>query len=53
MSTIVHFVRDEHAATAIEYCMIAGCIAVAIVAAMTQIGVNVNTLYLSAANGLK
>jgi pilus assembly protein Flp/PilA len=35
---IKRFLRDQSAATAIEYCMIAGLISLAIVGGATQIG---------------
>lgn len=38
-------VRDESGATAIEYGLIAGLIAVAIIVALTTVGTNLNTLF--------
>lgn len=40
---IVRFARDEDGATAIEYALIAGCISIAIVGAVTSIGSSVYT----------
>jgi pilus assembly protein Flp/PilA len=43
--TFRRFMRDERAATAIEYAMIAAGIAVAIVAAVNSLGVSVVALF--------
>jgi pilus assembly protein Flp/PilA len=43
--TILRFARDERAATAIEYAMIAAGIGVAIVAAVNALGVSVVGLF--------
>lgn len=43
------FLRDEDAVTAIEYGLIAALIAVVIVAAVTLVGTNLNTLFASVA----
>ena len=43
--TIRSFLRDERAATAIEYAMIAGGIAVAIVTAVNALGDTVRAMY--------
>lgn len=45
------FVRDESGATAIEYALIAGCISIAIVAAVTSIGTTLNNTFTSVKNG--
>ena len=44
--------RDDLGATAIEYGLIAGVIAMVIIAALTLLGGEVQTLFLSAANAL-
>jgi pilus assembly protein Flp/PilA len=47
------FWLDRNGATAIEYCLIAGIISIAIVAGATTIGTRLRTqYYLAAANGL-
>lgn len=43
--TFRRFLRDERAATAIEYAMIAASIAVAIIAAVNSLGVSVKGMY--------
>jgi pilus assembly protein Flp/PilA len=48
--TICRFVRDDRAATAIEYAMIAAGISVAIAAAVTALGTSVTGLYDSVLN---
>jgi len=47
-----HFLRDERGATAIEYAMIAGGIAVAIVAAVNSLGVTVLGMYETIKNAM-
>lgn len=42
MTKLSAFLRQESGATAIEYCIIAGCIALAIVVSLTTIGTKVN-----------
>jgi pilus assembly protein Flp/PilA len=49
--SIRRFIRDEEAATAIEYAMIAGGIAVAIVAAVNSLGLSVLGLFQSVQAG--
>jgi len=44
-SSVNGFVQDETGATAIEYGLIAGLIAVAIVAATTTLGTNISSLF--------
>lgn len=46
------FVRDERAATAIEYAIIAGTISIAIVAAVRLIGTSLNATFTSVKSGL-
>jgi pilus assembly protein Flp/PilA len=43
------FVADERGATAIEYGLIAGCIALVIITAVQQLGATTNVLYQLAA----
>ena len=47
------FVRDESGATAIEYSLIAGGIALAIIAAVKGIGPKLNTTFSSISSQLK
>ena len=51
--TIIRFVRDESAATAIEYAMIAGLLSIAIVAAVQGIGSTLNGTFTVISTGLK
>jgi pilus assembly protein Flp/PilA len=51
--TILRFVRDESAATAIEYAMIASGIGVAIAATIVNLGSTVKGLYSSVATAMK
>ena len=44
-ATLSRFLRDERGATAIEYAMIAGGIAVAIVVATTTLGTTLTNVY--------
>ena len=50
--TIRSFLRDERGATAIEYALIAGSIAVAIVAAVNSLGDTVKGLYETVATAM-
>ncbi|MGB7036061.1 MAG: Flp family type IVb pilin [Xanthobacteraceae bacterium] len=53
-ATLLHrFLRDEEAATAIEYAMIASGIAVAIAAAIVTLGSTVNGMYASVLTAMK
>ena len=45
LSHIKSFVANDDGATAIEYGLIAGLIAVAIVTAVTAVGTNLNTMF--------
>jgi pilus assembly protein Flp/PilA len=45
ISQIKSFVANDDGATAIEYGLIAGLIAVAIVTAVTLVGTNLNTMF--------
>jgi pilus assembly protein Flp/PilA len=53
MTTLRNFMRDEKGATAIEYGLIAACISVAIIAAVTTVGSNLNTTFSNVSNALK
>jgi pilus assembly protein Flp/PilA len=52
MSLIARFLRDQKAATAIEYGLIAAGIAVAIVATVIGVGSDLNATYTSVDNAL-
>lgn len=45
MTKVRSFLRDRSGATAIEYCLIAGFIALAIVAGATTLGVKLNAKF--------
>jgi pilus assembly protein Flp/PilA len=47
------FVKDDSAATAIEYGLIAGGIALAIVAAVQALGTTLNTTFTNVSTGLR
>ena len=53
MMKLISFFRDEKAATAIEYGLIAAGISVAIIVAVTTTGTNLNTTFTSVSNALK
>ena len=48
-----NFAADTGGATALEYTLVASLIAMVIVAALTNIGTQVNRMIVSAANGLR
>jgi pilus assembly protein Flp/PilA len=50
---ILRFLRDDTGATAIEYALIAGGIAVAIVAAVNGLGTQVNSMFTGVSTALK
>ena len=50
---IVRFFRDENAATAIEYGLIAAGIAVAIIVVVQSLGSQLNTTFSSVSSALK
>jgi len=50
---ITKFAKDQSAATAIEYGLIAALISVAIIAALTSVGTNLGTTFNSVASNLK
>ena len=53
MKTLVRFVKDELAATAIEYCLIASLISIVILVAVNGIGTTLNTTYTTVSTALK
>ena len=52
MTKLRAFLRDENGATAIEYGLIAACISVAIILAVTGVGSNLNTTFTNVSNAL-
>jgi pilus assembly protein Flp/PilA len=50
---VARFVKDESAATAIEYGLIAAGISVAIIATVQALGTNLNTTFSSVSTALK
>jgi len=53
MHMLRSFLQCERGATAIEYAIIAGGIAIAIVAAVNSVGTPLNTTFTSVASGVK
>ncbi len=53
MSKVMHFIRDESGATAIEYALIASLIAVVIITAVQTVGNNISTVFTEVGNNLK
>jgi pilus assembly protein Flp/PilA len=53
MTLIVRFLKDENAATAIEYGLIAAGISVAIIAVVNGLGTKVKTTFSSISSQLK
>jgi len=51
--TILHFLRDETGATAIEYGLIAAGISIAIIAVVASLGSSLNTTFTSVQTALK
>ena len=49
---VSRFVKDETGATAIEYGLIAAGISVVIIAAVTTVGTNLNTMFTTVAGAL-
>lgn len=45
MNKLVKFLKDEDGATAIEYALIAGLIAIAIIGAVTLLGTDLNKVF--------
>ena len=52
MTFVAKFIQDESGATAIEYCLIAAGISIAIIAAVNGIGTKLNTAYTAVQDGL-
>ena len=50
---ITHFLKDEAGATAIEYGLIATCIAIAIIAAVKGVGTNLNSTFNNVSTNLR
>jgi pilus assembly protein Flp/PilA len=53
MRLIIRFLKDENAATAIEYGLIAAGIAVAIIAVIAGLGTKLKTTFSTVASALK
>ncbi|MGH6887489.1 MAG: Flp family type IVb pilin [Geminicoccales bacterium] len=53
MSTFRRFVKDDSGATAIEYGLIAALVSVAIIAALTLLGDNLNATFQAVADNLE
>ena len=53
MKTLVRLIKDESAATAIEYCLIASLISIVIVVAVNGVGSTLNTTYTTVGSALK
>ena len=53
MNLVTRFVRDETAATAIEYGLIAAGISVSIIAVIQSLGSRLNTTFTSVQTGLR
>lgn len=51
-NTFTRFVRDESGATAIEYGLMAALISVAIIAATTQLGLNISNAFQKVADNI-
>ena len=52
VDAVTAFVKDEEGVTAIEYGLIAGLIAVVIIAAVTSVGTALNNIFTKVANAL-
>lgn len=52
IAVLKRFWLDQNGATAIEYCLIASIVSLAIVAGATTIGIKLRANYAAAANGL-
>jgi pilus assembly protein Flp/PilA len=53
MHTLVRFTKDESAATAIEYCIIASLISIVILLAVNDVGTKLNATFTSVSTALK
>ena len=52
MTILRNFLRDENGATAIEYGLIAGCISIAIILAITAVGGDLDSIFTNVSGGL-
>lgn len=53
METLVRFVRDDSAATAIEYCLIASLISIVILVSVNSVGTTLKATYTAVSDALK
>jgi pilus assembly protein Flp/PilA len=53
MRLVIRFLKDEKAATAIEYALIAGFVSIVILAAVQGIGTKLNTTFSSVSTAIK
>jgi pilus assembly protein Flp/PilA len=53
MRLVIRFLKDEKAATAIEYALIAGFVSIVILAAVQGIGTKLNTTFSSVSTAVK
>jgi pilus assembly protein Flp/PilA len=53
MRLVIKFVKDEQAATAIEYALIASFVSIVILAAVQGIGTKLNTTFSSVSTAIK
>jgi pilus assembly protein Flp/PilA len=52
MTRLRNFLRDENGATAVEYGLIAACISIAIILAITSVGTDLNTTFTNVSDAL-
>lgn len=52
MTMLRNFLRDENGATAVEYGLIAACISIAIILAITSVGSDLNTTFSNVSGAL-
>jgi pilus assembly protein Flp/PilA len=53
MTKLIHFLRDESGATAIEYGLIAAGISVAIIAVVNTLGTKLNASFTNVSNNIQ
>ena len=53
MKTLIRFAKDDSAATAIEYCLIASLISIVIIVAVNGVGTTLNATYTTVSTALK
>ncbi|MGH6727973.1 MAG: Flp family type IVb pilin [Pseudolabrys sp.] len=53
MKTLGRFARDESAATAIEYCLIASLISIAVIVGVNGVGATLTATYTAISTALK